>query len=68
MDGDKPTMPRPACPPDCPHLSPTCRPICKTWKDWQREHKPPRPKVTETDRYLNKQHNKITERIMRKRK
>lgn len=50
-------MPCPACPPDCTHRSPTCRPICKIWKAWQREHQAPRPKVTEVEKYRNRQCN-----------
>lgn len=43
-------MPCPDCPVDCPHFSPTCRPICKTWKAWHKANKKPRPRVDEADR------------------
>lgn len=56
MEDNKIKMPCPACPEGCKHFSPTCRPVCKTWKTWQEEHKEPRPKITQADAYRNAKH------------
>lgn len=59
-------MPCPACPADCPHHSPTCRPICKTWKAWHKANATPRPKVTEAEAYRNAVNKKVREKMVKR--
>lgn len=59
-------MPCPACPENCPRYAADCRPLCKTWKIWEKEHGPPRPKVTEAERYRNAQHKRAAAKLIKK--
>ena len=59
-------MPCPACPEGCKHYSPTCRPICKIWKEWHEANKTPRPKITQADAYRNAQHKKACDRLTKR--
>lgn len=58
MEDNRREMPCPQCPADCPRLSDTCKPFCKIYKEWHREHKPPEPRVTVAEKYRNEMNKK----------
>lgn len=55
-------MPCPACPEDCPRHCETCKVFCRIYKDWQKEHPTPQPKVTVNDEYAQQKHKEAERR------
>ena len=53
---EKKEMPCPACPENCARLCETCKVFCRIYKDWAKEHAPPRPKVSVNDEYAQHKH------------